>query len=326
MTWLEARQAAGISEGPESGSFEWRASRVFKVMGVVGFAGIVLSLLPDSFPNSTLLTVAFNWAAGLVSVIYLLEARGIDRGELWAIKAARPLLVLVAAWSAYATLSGLLAGGVLRPPFELALVAWAFLGDPGFPGRTAPAPGSLTRGIVLTVAAVPLLGTMAFGYLVFGWGGLLDVDQDDLVGSLQVDCGEAAAGPPAEIAVRYSWSWADTAPLPNEVDTVVVGWSGEDAEGRPLYILGDSTEEDPTIRSGQRGSLGEALVSEARAGSRAGFQFAVDLNQRGYRPGDIRLVLTRAREQAGPASITVRASYVHLGLWRTEAAPVTCSW
>jgi len=105
-----------------------------------------------------------------------------------------------------------------------------------------------------------------------------------------------------------------------------VGWSGEDAEGRPLYILGDTAEEDPTIRPGQRGRLGEALVTEARAGSRAGFQFAVDLNRRGYRPGEVDIVLLRAREQAGPASITVRASYVHLGLWRTEATPVTCTW
>lgn len=326
MTWLEGRRVTAMSEGPESGSLEWRASRVFKLMAFVGVAGIILSLLPDSFPNSTLLTVAFNWAAALVSVIYFLEARGIDRGERWAVAAVRPLLVLLGAWGAYATVSGILGGGVVRPPFELLLVVWAFLGGPGFQGRAEPAPSTLTRGVVLTAAAVPLLATMAFGYLVFGWGGLLDVDQADLVGSLEVDCGQAGAGLPAEVPVRFSWSWSSSAPLPNEVDTIVVGWSGEDAEGRPLYILGNSDSDDPTIRPGQRGSLGAALAEEARAGTRAGFQFAVDLNKRGYQPGRIDMTLRRAREEAGPASITIKASYVHLGLWRTEAAPFTCTW
>jgi hypothetical protein len=326
MTWLEGRRVTAMSEGPESGSLQWRASRVFKVMAVIGFAGIILSLLPDSFPNSTLLTVAFNWAAALVSVVYLLEARGIDRGEFWAIVATRPLLLLLGGWSVLATVLGIMNGGVLRPPFEVLLVAWAFLGGEGFPGRAAPASTSVTRGAVLTAVAVPLLATMGFGYLVFGWGGLLDVQPEDLVGSLAVECGPAGAGLPAEVPVRYSWSWSETAPLPNDVDTVVIGWSGEDAEGRPLYILGNTDVEDLAIRPGQRGSLGAALVHEARAGSQAGFQFAVDLNKRGYQPGEVDLVLMRAREQAAPVSITVRASYVHLGLWRTEAAPVTCTW
>ena len=325
MSWLEARPAAETGVEPDRGSLEWRASRVFKVMAVVGIAGIILSLLPDSVPNSMLLTVAFNWAAALVSLVYFLEARGIDRGDRWAIVAVRPLLVLLGAWGAYATGAGLLEGH-LRLPFELALVAWAFLGGAGYPGRAAPAAGTTRRGVLLTVAAVPLLATMAFGYLVFGWGGLLDVHQPDLAATLRVDCGDPAAGPPERIAVDYDWSWANAAPLPNEVDTVFVGWTGEDAEGRQLYILGDTPEDDPAIRPAQRGTLGLPLLEEARTASRAGFQFAVDLNKRGYAPGDVRLNLTRTRDEAGLLSLTVTASYIHLGLWRTDATPVTCTW
>jgi hypothetical protein len=325
MSWLEGRQVTGVSEGPESGSLEWRASRVFKAIAVIGFAGIILSLLPDSFPNSQLQSVSFNTAAALVSGIYLLEARGLDRGDRWAIQAARPLLVLVGAWSAAETIAGFVTGGVLRLPFELVFVIWAFRGGPGFLWRTEPATGPATRGVVLTALAVPLLLTMAFGSVVFGWGGLLDVDPEDVVASLEVDCGPPGAGLPAEVPVRFSWSWAESAPLPNDVDTLFVGWSGEDSEGRPLYILG-STEEDSTIRPGQRGSLAAPLVEEARAGARSGFQFSVDLDERGYRPGEVDMTLERAREQAGPASLTIQASYIHLGLWRTEATPVTCTW
>ena len=181
--------------------------------------------------------------------------------------------------------------GILRIPFELALAVWAFLGD----ASPIPTPRPVTRIFGVIVAAIPLLGAMAFGYLLFGWGGVLDVDQQDLVASLQVDCGDPAAGPPAELAVAFDWSWSRTTPLPNEVDTVFIGWTGDDAEGRPLYLLGDLPPTEPAIKSGQRGELGLALLEEARAGSRSGFQWAVELGRRGYQPGGVDLVLQRAR-------------------------------
>lgn len=320
MTWIDERRAPPVDEGPEGGSLEARASFVFKIMATVGFAGVIFSLLPDSLPNSALLTVAFNVSALLISILYVVEARGIDKGRPWALAAVRPLLLLLGAWGAYATLSGL-AQGVLRIPFELLLVAWAFLGSMS----QLPTPRLADRSVALLGAAIPLVSIMSFGYLVFGWGGLLDVHQDDLTASLTVDCGPPGE-PPAELRVAYDWSWSGAAPLPNEVDTVVIAWSGQDADGRELYTAGVIPEGDPTIRSGQRGTLGRELVEAARAGS-AGFQWAVDLNRRGYVPGHVELSLQLARENpTGDRTMTVRASYIHLGLWRAEPAPVTCTW
>ena len=325
MSWIERPQPApGVTlpvEGPESGSLEARASLVFKTMAIVGWVGIILSLIPDSFPNSALLTFAFNLAAGLVSALYFIEARGLDRGRPWARAAARPMLVVVAAWGAYAAIAGF-NQGIVRIPFELALVAWAFLGA----RSPIPTPRPVTRTFWIIVAAVPLIGAMAFSYLIFGWGGVLDVHQEDLVASLQVDCGDPTADPPAEVAVSFEWSWSRTTPLPNEVDTVFIGWSGEDAEGRPIYLLGTDTVTDPAIRDGERGKLAVALLEEARAASRSGFQWAVDLGKRGYQPGAINVALRLARETTGPTALSVTASYIHLGIWRSEATTVSCAW
>ena len=326
MSWLERPQPSpGVMipvDGPDSGSLEARASRVFKIMAVVGWLGIILSLVPDSFPNSALLTFAFNIAAGLVSALYFIEARGLDRSRPWARAAARPMLVVLAAWGAYAAIAGF-NQGILRIPFELALAVWAFLGDSG----RFPTPPPVARSFGVIVAAIPLLLTMGLGYLVFGWGGVLDVHEEDLVASLQVDCGNPGAGPPAELPVLFDWSWSRTTPLPNEVDTVFLGWSGDDPEGRPLYLLGTTPDPGPAIRSGQRGELGEALLEEARAGSRSGFRWAVDLGRRGYQPGGIHVTLRRAREPTGAAAaLTVTVSYIHLGIWRSESATASCTW
>jgi hypothetical protein len=325
MSWIERPQPSPEVripvEGPDSGSLEARASLVFKIMAVVGLAGIILSLLPDSFPNSALLTVAFNLAAALISALYFIEARGLDRSRPWARAAARPMLIVLAAWGAYAAIAGF-NQGILRIPFELALAVWAFLGDPS----SMPTPRPVARSFAVILAAIPLLGAMAFGYLLFGWGGVLDVHQEDLVASLQVDCGDPSAGPPEDLPVSFDWSWSRTTPLPNEVDTVFIGWSGDDAEGRPLYLLGVLPPTESGISSGQRGDLGLALLEEARAGSQSGFRWAVDLSRRGYQPGGVDLVLRRAREATGTPALTVTASYVHLGIWRSESIIVSCTW
>ena len=321
MSWLERPRVAAEGEAPDRGSVEARAALVFKVMAVIGLCGVILALIPDSLPNSALQTATFNLATTLISILYFLEARGIDRGRQWALAAARPMLVVLGAWGAYAAVAGF-GQGIVRVPFEVALAVWAFLGD----RSTLPTPRPVARSFGLIGAAIPLIGTMAFGYIVFGWGGLLDPDEEDLVASLQVDCGDPGAGPPAEIPVSFDWSWASRAPLPNEVDTLVIGWSGEDAAGEPLYFYGGGSTTDPSIRPGARGELGTSLVDEAWAESAAGFQWAIDLGQRDYEPGQITLALRLGSENpTGTPSLTVRASYVHLGIWRSEAA-VACTW
>jgi hypothetical protein len=320
MSWLERPRVAAEGESPDRGSVEARAALVLKIMAVIGLCGVILALIPDSFPNSALLTAVFNLATSLISILYFLEARGIDRGRPWALAAARPILVVLGAWGAYAAVAGF-SQGTVRVPFELAFAVWAFLGD----RSTLPTPRPVARSFGLIAAAVPLIGTMAFGHLVFGWGGLLDPDEEDLVASLQVDCGDPSAGPPAEIPVAFDWSWASRAPLPNEVDTLVIGWSGDNAAGEPLYFYGRGPTTDPSIRSGQRGELGRSMVEEAYAESSAGFQWAIDLSRRDYEPGQITLTLRRGSEPTGTPSLTVRASYVHLGIWRSETT-ASCTW
>ena len=34
----------------------------------------------------------------------------------------------------------------------------------------------------------------------------------------------------------------------------------------------------------------------------------------------------RAQEPTGPSSVTISASYIHLGIWRKETQAVTCTW
>ena len=327
MSWIEQPKPSPevriTVEGPDSGSVEARASLVFKIMAVVGLFGVILSLLPDSFPNSALQTVAFNLAAGLISALYFIEAQGLDRSRRWARAAARPLLVLLAVWGAYAAIAGF-NQGILRIPFEVALAVYAFLGD----AVSIPTPRPVARTFGVIAGAIPLLGVMAFGYLVFGWGGVLDVDREDLVASLEVECGEPGVAPPAELPVSFDWSWSRTAPLPNEVDTVFIGWSGDDAEGRPLYLLGAIPAAERAIDPGRRGDLGLALLEEARADSRSGFQWAIDLGKRGYQPGsiDLLLQLPAGREPTEAPTLSVTASYIHLGLWRSDTADVSCTW
>ena len=55
-------------------------------------------------------------------------------------------------------------------------------------------------------------------------------------------------------------------------------------------------------------SSGRSLLEEARAGSRSGFQWAVDLGKRGYQPGGIDLALQLTRETTG------RGGAVHHGV------------
>jgi hypothetical protein len=167
---------------------------------------------------------------------------------------------------------------------------------------------------------------MAFGDRVFGWGGALDVRDSDLQASIVVDCGPGAAGLPESLTVGYEWSWTRTSPLPNEVDMIVIGWTGNDAEGRPLYTVDDLPDPPAGIDRALTGELARDMAEQARTRSDANFQWAIDLDERGLVPGRVEMVLGRARDVAGPASVTFRATYIHLGIWEREAEPVTCAW
>lgn len=319
--FAEIRRATVEIEGPHAGSLEHRAALVLKVLAFINGAGVVLALFPPLTPVSTLLTLAFNAAAAALAGAYLLAAIGLDRRRPWAVGAVRPLLVLIALAGVFSVLVGL-SEGKLRLPFEVALAGWALLG----PADIKPIARLAGRSVALIATVAALLALLAFGHRVFGWGGMLDVREGDLQGSIAVDCGDPADGPPPTLTVSYDWSWSKATPVPSGIDIVVLGWTGPDAEGRPLYIVGQIPENTPGIQAGREGYPSGPMAERVGAESEGRYRWAIALDEQQHRPGHIEVQLRLARE-APPAHATlvIKATYVHLGLWR-EDVHVTCTW
>ena len=168
-------------ERPSIDTMEGRASAAFKVLAAVHVAGMVLAQFPPPLAVSDLLTASFNAGAAVLVVVYLLEARGIDRRRPWAIAAIRPLLVLVAISSIGAAALAF-GDGKLRVPFELVPVAWVWLR----PREANSVSRFSLRSAALNGVAAVAVAVMVFGRGWFGWGGLLDVHEADLQASIQV--------------------------------------------------------------------------------------------------------------------------------------------
>jgi hypothetical protein len=306
---------------PDPGSVEARASFALKLLAGINVAGVVLAMITPLVPVSTLLTVTFSVAGAVLAVLYVVEARALDRCRPWALAAVRPLLILLGAAGVSAVVIAL-NGGTRRVPFDGLLAAWAWLGAPD-PRLVA---GQVRRAVVLVGAAGALLAVMTLAPPIFGWGGLFDVHQPDLRASVHVECGAPAAGLPRTLTVSYDWSWTSTSLLPNATDVVVLGWTGADPQGRPLYLIDKIPVSAAGIYSGLTGYPSIDLAKRVGAESEGSFRWAIELGERGFEPGSIRLHLTRPREvPPGPYSVTFAASYVHLGLWRATTR-VTCSW
>ena len=168
---------------------------------------------------------------------------------------------------------------------------------------------------------------MSFGQQLFGWGGLLDVHEPDLRASITADCGAPGAGPPGTVTVAYDWAWGSGSPLPSGSDVVVVGWTGADAEGHPLYVVADIPESGPGIRPGFAGYPSVLMAEQVAKESAGSFRWGIDLSTQKLQPGRVALQLMRARElPPGPNPLTITATYIHLGLWRHDAPQVICSW
>lgn len=309
-------------ERPSAGSLEARASLALKLLAGINVAGVLLAMFSPLVPVSNLLTVTFSSVAAVLAALYLVEARALDRRRPWAVAAVRPLLILLAVSGASAVVIAL-SGGTTRVPFDGLLAVWAWLGAPD-PSLIA---GRVRRAAVLAGAAGALLASMVLAKPLFGWGGLFDVHEPDLAASIQAECGTPGDGPPLTITVSYDWSWKSTSPFPNQTDVVVIGWSGADAQGRPLYLIDEIPDSAAGIHSGLTGYPSTAMADQVAAESDASFRWAIELDERGFEPGGVRLQLMRPREDPpGPNSVTFTASYVHLGLWRHDAPRVTCSW
>ena len=309
-------------ERPSVDTIEGRASLAFKVLAAIHVAGIVLAQFPPPLAVSDLLTVSFNVAAAVLAVLYVLEARALDRRRPWAVAAVRPMLVLAAA-SGIGAAALAFGDGKLRIPFEVVPVAWAWLG-----ARDGQSVSQFSlRSLVVSAVVAVAVAVMVLGRGWFGWGGLLDVHEANLQASIQVDCGPPGAALPETILVTYDWSWASISALPNAIDIVVIGWTGADNLGRPLYVLGRTINSGFGVYPGRQGypSLDMATAVASRfAGS---FRWGAELRQQRYQPGHITLELRRTRaDQPGPSPLTIGATYVHLGIWHKDAPSVTCTW
>jgi hypothetical protein len=309
-------------EPPRPGSLEARASLALKGLAFINIAGVVLAEFPPPLPVSFLHTVAFNAAAAVLAVLQLVEARALDRRRPWAVSAARPLLVVLIATGLGATLVGV-GEGWIRIPFESLLAIWALFGraDPTLIRRADRRSWSLVPAVAVVVAM------MLVSEPVFGWGGKLDVRRSDLQASVTADCATSGTGPPTTITVTYDWAWTRTSPLPNGLDIVVLGWSGNDAAGRPVYLFDNDPQPSGGIYPGRRAYPSLDMATLVASESPASWSWGIELDEQGLRPGHIELDLRRARDAPpDPAPLVITATYIHLGLWRSEPATFTCTW
>lgn len=309
-------------EGPPSGSLEARAALALKGLAAIYVVGAVFALIPSSLPGQNLLAVTFNSAALALAVLYVVVARAIDAGRTWAIAAIRPTLLVVVV-AGVASIVVALGDGTQRVPYDILLALWAWRGEPNL----QPSPRPQRRGAVAIGGAFVLLAAMLVAKPLTGWGGLTDVHAPDLEAAIRADCGAPGAGPPATIAISFDWSWRSTTLLPSGGDIVVVGWTGANADGRPLYVIGETPLPRGGVYIGREGYPSTAMAGQASSESPGSFRWAIDLGEQRLQPGHIDLQLMRTTAAAPDhGTETISAAYVHLGVWRQDTAKVTCTW
>lgn len=324
----DTEELAPVLEEAEPGYFEHRAMLVFRALAVIYLAGIMLAFFPEPNTVSLLLILTFNGAALILAIVYLRIASALRTVRPWAVSVARPVLVLVLLED-LAVLASMLADGRIRLPIAAAIAGWALLGPAGV--RPIPRP-RLFGGLVIGLAA-PMLAILVFSHQLFGWGGLLDVRQSDLAASVTVTCGPAggnpgtvAGDPPARLHLTYDWSWKKGSPVPSGLDIVVIGWTGDDVQGRPLYLLGPTLPTGAGVYDGRRAYPSLEMGNAMAAASRGSWQWGIELDEQGLGPGRIEVDLDRSHAPSpGSEPLQVLVSYVHLGLWHSDVA-ATCEW
>lgn len=309
---------------PEIWTTRWletRASLALKALAVLNVLALALNAAPGTHLSSSLSTAMWGLGTGAAAVVYVVEALALDRRSRWAVAAVRPMLILFIASGAYST-AVMLGGGPVRVPLEALFAIWALFAS----ADVRPTPPVDLRGAGLLGAVAALLAVVLFAGPVFGWGGLIDVREPDLDASLDVDCGPAGAGPPATITLTYDWSWSRTSPFPSGLDVLVITWTGDDALGRPLYLLGE-TPAGVGITPGLQDQPSLAMARQVEEAARASWHWGIQLTDQQLAPGHIEATLTITRPNPPePRPLTLIATYIHVGVWQQESAPVTCSW
>ena len=174
-----------------------------------------------------------------------------------------------------------------------------------------------------------LSAVMLFSQPLFDWGGALDARADALQTSMTVDCGSLDADGivPPVVTITYDWAWSSSSPLPDGLDEIVLGWDGNDSERRPLYLIGPTPDTTKGIYSGRFGYPSREMAEAVAAESRGTWHWGIELAERDYSPGHLVITLERAQDAPrNPEPLAIKASYVHRGVFRKDATPVTCSW
>ncbi|HJP88426.1 MAG TPA: hypothetical protein VJ850_05265 [Candidatus Limnocylindrales bacterium] len=320
---------AEIVKEAEPGFFEHRAVLAFRALAVIYLFGIVLAFFHEPGTLSLLLIVGYNGAAFLLVITYLVLARSLRILQPWAVAVARPVLVLIVLQDAASFVVGVLAGHIRGLPVAAVIAAWALLG----PAGVRPIPRPRVLSVLAFLLALPLLATLLFAKPVFDWGGALDVQPADLAAHVSASCERPAGSPStttgsptARVHVTYDWAWSRSSPVPNGLDIVVIGWTGNDVEGRPIYFIGPTLPTEPGIYDGRRRFPSLELGNVVAAQSQASWQWGVELDEHGFTPGRIELDLDRGRNPVpGARPLRIVVSYVHLGQWHADTV-VTCSW
>jgi hypothetical protein len=319
--YLRTRSAVQEDVPPNPGSFEARASLALKLISLIDAGGLALAALPAAVPQASLYTASWGLATLGIVVVCVVEAFGLDRGRSWAVAAARPVLVLLALLG-LALMVVAFGAASFRLPFELVLGAWAWLG----PADRKPTPTPDGRSLALLGGVLVLAGIVLLGRPVLDWGGALDPGTADLHATISADCG-ADGSLPEKLRVVYDWSWSRTAPFASGLDMIVIGWTGADAQGRPLYLLDETPPSGTGIYPGRAGPPSLEMAIQAAAESKGSWRWGVELSEQQLAPGRIEVDLVRARETPpSPEPLTIRATYIHVGRWRSDAPIVTCSW
>ena len=325
----DTEQLAEIVKEAEPGFFEHRAMLSFRALAAIYLFGIVLAFFHEPGTLSLLLIVGYNGAAFILALAYVGIARGLRLLQPWAVAVARPVLALVVLEDVAVFVGGIVEGHIRGLPVATVVAGWALLGPAGV--RPIPRPKLLS--VVAFLLAAPLLAALVFARPVFDWGGVLDVHEGDIASVLVASCAGPGDNPntppgepPAKVHVTYDWTWHKGAPVASGLDIVVIGWTGNDAQGRPLYLLGPSVPTERGIYDGRRRFPSLEMGNTMAAQSRGSWQWGIELDEHGVTPGRIEVDLERARDAApGAEPLRILVSYVHLGQWHADV-PLTCEW
>lgn len=319
---------APLVEEAEPGFFEHRAMLALRALAAIYLAGIVLALFHEADTLSLLLVLTFNGAAFVLAMAYLVIARGLRHVHRWAVATARPLLVAIILEDVVVTVVAF-GEGHLRPPVGAVIAGWALLG----PAGVQPVPWPRAFSIAVLALTVPMLATLVLSRQLFDWGGAFDLQQGDISATVVASCGPAGGNPgtasgvpPESIHIRYDWSWQRGTPVPSGMDIVVIGWTGNDADGKPLYLLGPSEDATPGVYSGRRRYPSIDLANAVAEASSGSWQWGIELDEQHLAAGRIEANLERIREpSAGSQPLRILVSYVHVGQWHADTE-LTCEW